>query len=88
MADASAPRRVKLTRSIILGGKHAESGSIHDVHPALAQRLVGEGSAEHVAREGEKPETAAAVNRMQTADNADPQTREVAPAPAKVKGAK
>lgn len=88
MAEGNAPRRVRLTRSIILGGKHAEAGSVHDVHPALAHRLVGEGSAEHVARDGKNPETATAVNRMQTADNADPQTKEVAPAPAKAKSGK
>lgn len=85
---ADAPKRVKLTRSIILGGKHADADSTHDVPAPLAHRLVGEGSAEHVTKDGEKPEVATSVNRMQTADNADPKTEEVAPAPAKVKGAK
>jgi len=89
MADPNARKRVKLTRAIILGGKHADIGSVHDVPPALAHRLVGEGSAEHVAREGDKPETGVGVNRKMQADNADLETSEVEPAPpAKVKDKK
>jgi hypothetical protein len=78
-AIPSGMKRVRLTRSIVLGGKHSEAGSVHDVGQALAHRLVGEGSAEHT-----QPEKApTSVNRMLTPGNADPAPREVSPAPAK-----
>jgi hypothetical protein len=88
MTDPNAKRRVKLTRSVIMNGEHADAGSEHLVSPSLAQRLVGEGSAEHVLAAGESHAAAGTVNRMAQADNADPKTEQVAPAPPKVKGGK
>jgi hypothetical protein len=77
-------KRVRLTRSIILNKEHADAGSEHEVPNALAQRLVGKGSAEHV----DPQDAATSVNRMAAPDNADPVTKQVAPAAAKVhKGA-
>lgn len=74
-------RTVKLTRSIILSGDHAEQGSEHEVQRALAFRLVGEGSA--VFTDDEEAQTS--VNRMESATNRDPESRPIAPAAAKVK---
>jgi hypothetical protein len=74
-------RRLRLTRSIILNQEHAEEGSIHDVPRALAQRLIGEGSAEAHLEEGEEPEAApTSVNRMAAPDHPDLQSKQVAPA--------
>ena len=79
-------KRVKLTRSIILNREHAEAGSVHEVPRPLAQRLIGEGSAELAA--GETPETNTAVNRMEAPGDRDPQTKQVAPATPKFGGPK
>jgi hypothetical protein len=76
-------KRLVLTRALLLNREHAEKGSIHDVPNATAQRLIGEGSAE--LADGEVPETNASVNRMAAPSNRDPQTKQVAPAPPKVK---
>jgi hypothetical protein len=79
-------KRVRLTRAIILGGEHREEGSIHEVTRALAHRLIGEGSAVHHLEEGEEPEApAVTVNRMEHATERDPHTKQVSPAPPKVK---
>jgi hypothetical protein len=78
-------RRLRITRSIFLNREHAEAGSIHDVPNALAQRLIGEGSAEPHFEEGEEMDSApTTVNRMAVPENRDPQTKQVAPAPPKV----
>lgn len=77
-------KRIRLTRSIVLGGEHAEEGSVFDVAQALAHRLVGEGSAAHHVPE----QAPTSVNRIVTPTNADPKPRQVAPAPPKVKKAK
>lgn len=82
--DHKTHKRLRLTRSIILNKEHAEAGSEHEVPHALAQRLVGEGSAEYV----DPQDTPTSVNRMAAPSNADPNTKQVAPAPAKVKGGK
>ncbi len=85
--DAKAPagmRRVVLTRSIILGGNHAEAGSTHDVSQATARELLGTSSA--VLHESETADPAATtVTRMESPTNRDPQPRQVAPAPPRVK---
>lgn len=79
-------RRVRLMRSIVMNGDHAEAGEVHDVARPLAARLIGEGSAEPHVAPGEKPEAGAtSVNRMESPTNRDPQSRKVAPAPPKVK---
>jgi hypothetical protein len=71
-------KRVRLTRSIILGGEHHEEGSVHEVSRALAHHLIGEGSAVHHLEEGEEPETGATtVNRMEHPGHNDPQPRRV-----------
>lgn len=89
MIDERTTRRVELTRSIILNRTHAEAGSIHEVSRALAQRLIGEGSAIEHLQEGEQPEAApTAVNRMEQPTSRDPESKQVAPAPPKVKGAR
>ena len=76
--------QVVLTRSIILGGEHAEEGSTHEVSRRTAHDLISSGSA--ILADGEEPIAAATtVTRMETPVNADPKSRQVAPAPAKVK---
>ncbi len=82
--DRRAVRRIVLTRSIVLGGDHAEKGSTHDVGRALAHRLIAEGSA--VLHESETPDApVTTVTRMETPTNREPAPKQVAPAPAKVK---
>lgn len=89
--ESEAPReerrgvkQIVLTRSIVLGGDHAEEGSTHEVGVHLAHRLIGEGSA--ILADGEQPiQGATTVTRMDTPTNRDPQPRQVAPAPPKVK---
>jgi len=79
-------KRVRLTRSLLLNGEHAEAGSIHEVSRAVAQLLIGAGSAEAHLEEGEEPEAApTTVNRMEHVSERDPRTKQVAPAPPKVK---
>lgn len=85
MADPNV-KRIRLTRSIVLGGEHADEGSVHDVARPLAHRLIGEGSAVHHLEEGEEPEKApTSVNRMDTPTHRDPPSKQVRPAPSKVK---
>lgn len=89
MEERRGTRKLKLTRSIVLGGEHAEAGEVHEVGHALAQRLIGEGSAVQHLEEGEEPETGpTTVNRMAAPVNADPPTRKLAEAPPKVKRGK
>jgi hypothetical protein len=89
VAEEKATKRVELTRAIILDRQHAEAGSVHDVPRALANRLIGEGSAIQHLEEGQEPETApTTVNRMEQSTNRDPESKQVAPAPPKVKGAR
>jgi hypothetical protein len=38
-------KRIRLTRAILLGGKHAEEGSVHELAKSLALDLIAEGSA-------------------------------------------
>jgi hypothetical protein len=80
----SKTKKLRLTRSIILNKTHAEKGSVHEVPNALAQRLVGEGSAEHI----DPQDAETSVNRMESPSNRDPETKQVAGAPPKVKAAK
>ncbi|MBZ5700260.1 MAG: hypothetical protein LAN84_00275 [Acidobacteriia bacterium] len=85
MADSNI-KRLRLTRSIILAGEHAEAGEIHDVPRALAHRLIGEGSAVQHLEEGDEPEPApATVNRMEHPGNADPPPQRVSGPPPKVR---
>jgi hypothetical protein len=87
--DRRGTRRLRLTRSIMLSGEHADAGSIHDVPRTLAAHLIGEGSAVEHVEEGQKPEAAStSFNRMETPVERDPHTKQVAPAPPKVKAAK
>jgi hypothetical protein len=74
--------RVRLLRSIILNREHAEEGSVHEVPRSLAQDLIGVGSAERHLEEGEEPEVATAVNRIEHATHGDPVTKRISgPAP-------
>jgi hypothetical protein len=70
--------RVKLVRSIILDGEHAEEGTVHEVPRPMAHRLVGEGSAVHHENPDFPPtpeQTAVTTtNRMLPADTRDPAT--------------
>ena len=76
----SNTKRIRITRDILLGGEHAEAGSIHEVEKPLAQRLIGEGSAVHHAEEGEEPETGpTTVDRMEHPGNREPVAKRVSP---------
>jgi len=82
----SDTKRIRLTRSIVLGGEHADEGEVHEVARALAQNLVGEGSAIYHVEEGEQPEVGpTAVDRMTRPSHADPKPRKIADAKPKVK---
>jgi hypothetical protein len=84
--DRRGTRRVRLTRSIILAGHHAEEGSVHDVSHHLALHLIGDGSAVRHIEEGEEPDPVPGpVTRMLSPTNADPKPRQVRPAPPRVK---
>jgi hypothetical protein len=79
-------RRIRLTRSILLGTEHAETDSVHEVSRALAHRLIGEGSA--VAEDGGEPGdpgNAATVNRMEHPVNREPAPRRISGPPPKVR---
>jgi len=82
----SATRKIRLTRSIILGGKHSDAGEVHECPTHLAQRLVGEGSAEYHADSAAEAEK---ENKMgltvHTPRHDDPEPRKVSDAPAKPK---
>ncbi len=74
----SETKKIRLTRSIILAGQHAEEGSVHEVGSSLAHRLIGEGSAEHHLEEGDEPETGpTTVNRMEHPGHGDPPPRRI-----------
>jgi len=45
---AGKPKKVKLLRSIILNGEHAEKGEVHELPANQAAHLVGDRSAEYV----------------------------------------
>lgn len=79
MSETPAPKttkRLRLTRAILLNKQHHERGSEHEVANALAQRLVGEGSAELMDPE-DAPTT---VNRMQVPTSRDPESKPIPPA--------
>jgi hypothetical protein len=81
-------KRIRLTRSIILSGEHEDEGSVHDVTLPLAQRLIGEGSAEHHLMPGQSPDPqAVTVNRMEDPSNRDPKSIRISGPPPKVKPA-
>jgi hypothetical protein len=84
MAEEKKTKKLRLTRALILNKQHADAGSVHEVPNALAARLVGSGSAEHV----DPQDAATAVNRMESPSNRDPETKQVSPAPAEVHKAK
>jgi len=86
---ASTTKKIRITRAIILAGEHAEEGSIHEVSRALAQSLIGSDCAVEHCEEGEEPEASpTSVNRMEAPVERDPHTKQIAPAPPKVKAAK
>lgn len=79
-------KKIRLLRSIILGGEHAEEGEIHEVGRALAHQLIGEGSAVHHLEEGEEPETGpTTVDRMERPGNREPAPRKISGPKAKEK---
>lgn len=75
---AKQTAKVRLTRSIVVDGEHAEKGSVHDLPAHIAQARVGEGSAEFV-EEADRPTT---VNRIASPSNADPDTSKASEGPA------
>jgi hypothetical protein len=79
----SDTKKIRITRDILLGGEHAEEGSIHEVERPLAQRLIGEGSAVHHLEEGDEPETGpTTVDRMERPGNREPTSKRLSgPAP-------
>jgi len=48
-------RRVKLTRSILIAGEHADAGTTHDLPESLAVELVRDLSAKFVDEEPQQP---------------------------------
>ncbi|MGB2679153.1 MAG: hypothetical protein WAN12_18880 [Candidatus Acidiferrum sp.] len=38
-------KRIRITRSILLGGEHVEKGSVHEVAKSIADDLIATGSA-------------------------------------------
>jgi hypothetical protein len=79
---ANQVRKVRLTRSIVMSGKHAEEGSVFECPAPLAQRLVGEGSAEY---HEDHADQVAAENKLgvtvHSAHNDDPQPRKISDGP-------
>jgi hypothetical protein len=84
MAKQNPVRKIRLKRSIIMGGKHAEKGSVYECPAPLAHELVGAGSAEY--HEDHAAEVSA-ENRLgvtvATPHHNDPEPRKVSDAPAK-----
>ena len=61
---AGITKRIKLTRSILLAGRDAEEGEVHEVDFELANWLISMRSAVPYPDEGEEPEAkSTAVNR-------------------------
>jgi hypothetical protein len=76
--------RIKLTRSILLGGEHAGKGEVYEISRLLAFDLIGQGSAVQYLADGEQPEPAPTleeISRMQDATV-------TAPKPLRIVGAK
>lgn len=78
---ANPTRKIRLTRSIIVAGKHADKGEVHECPAPLAHMLVGEGSAEFVGADAEQ---VSSDNKLGVAvhspKNDDPQPRKVSDA--------
>ena len=47
-AESSTTKRIRLTRDILLGGRHAEKGSICELERGLADDLIGRDCAVHL----------------------------------------
>lgn len=84
MARNNPVRKIRLKRSIIMAGKHAEKGEVYECPAPLAHELVGAGSAEY--HEDHAAEVAAenklGVTVAQPQHN-DPEPRKVSDAPPK-----
>lgn len=87
---AKAKRKVKLKRSVILAGEHAEKGSVHEMPANEAAALVGDGSAEfhEESADDEIEENRGGVRvHDPLATSREPEIRKVADAPPKAKKA-
>lgn len=87
---AKATRKIKLKRSIILAGEHAERGSVHEMPANEAAALVGDGSAQfHEESADDELEDNRGGVRVHDplATNREPDIRKVADAPPKAKKA-
>ncbi|MGA3295275.1 MAG: hypothetical protein ABSE45_15005 [Candidatus Acidiferrales bacterium] len=82
----NAVRKIRLKRSIIMGGNHAQKGEVYECPAPLAHELVGSGSAEYhedhaaaVAKENQMGVTVHAPHHN------DPEPRKIADAPPRPK---
>ena len=82
----NAVRKVRLKRSILMAGKHAEKGQVYECPAPLAQELVGAGSAEyhedHTAEVTKENQMGVTVHAPR---HDDPAPRKVTDAPPKPK---
>jgi hypothetical protein len=77
--------QIKLMRSIILGGGHAEQGSLWEVSVHLAANLIVQGSAVHHLGEGDRPLDLKSLLAMDRSTDPGPAPRKISGAPMKVK---
>jgi len=76
--------QIKLTRSIILGGGHAEQGSLWEVSLYLAANLIVQGSAVQHLEEGDQPLDLKSELAMDTPTDPGSAPRKISGAPLKV----
>lgn len=69
---AGTGKRMRLIRSILLAGHHAQEGEIHVVSRELARRLIACRSAVPCGRQGKEQQALPLFDRIAHATHADP----------------
>jgi hypothetical protein len=62
-------QKVKITKAVIVDGKHAAVGDVHEVSTASAQELIGAGTAEEHVPEGSEREAGPTTVRFAGSDS-------------------
>lgn len=65
-------RKVKITKPVIVNGKHAAAGDVHELPANEAQELIGAGTAEEHLEEGQETRHATTVRDDSQVQHRDP----------------
>jgi hypothetical protein len=87
MEERRNVKKIKLTRHLIIDGKHAEKGTVVSVPRGKALDIIGSGCAVEHLEPGEAPESAPTTVRVEKPVHADPKPQNADPTTARRKSA-